>query len=193
MQRNANFWILMAVFQVLFGLAVFGLTRDYYLGRNESRPAMPHVPTGGMPADGWPKLTDAGSIDRLTGAAAAPPDLSSPQAIADQADVYFANGQYEQAAELYAKLLTFGPASADTHNNLGLTLQYLGRPDEALKVLHDGIALDPDHQRIWLTLGFVNARLGNIDEARTALTRATEVGSDPGIREAASGMLAELP
>ena len=40
---------------------------------------------------------------------------------------------------------------------------------EALSRLDEGVAADPGNQRIWLTLGFVNSQLGNIDEARKAL------------------------
>jgi len=78
-------------------------------------------------------------------------------------------------------------------NNLGLTLHYLGRSGEALTRLGEGIAADPGNQRIWLTLGFVNSQLGNVDDARKALTKATEIGTDESIREAANKMLEALP
>ncbi len=53
--------------------------------------------------------------------------------------------------------------------------------------------MDAEHQRIWLTLGFVNSQLGNTDQARLALTKATQVGGNASIRESAEKMLAELP
>jgi cytochrome c-type biogenesis protein CcmH/NrfG len=56
-----------------------------------------------------------------------------------------------------------------------------------------GITIDPDHQRSWLTLGFVNSQLGNTEQARIALTKATQVGSDDSIRQSASKMLQDLP
>ncbi len=42
-----------------------------------------------------------------------------------------------------------------------------------------GLAVDPTHQRIWLTLGFVSSQLGNTEQARTALTTAIELGPTP--------------
>ena len=39
MSRSPRFWTLLALFQVAFGLAVFGFTRAYYLDR--AKPARP--------------------------------------------------------------------------------------------------------------------------------------------------------
>ena len=74
-----------------------------------------------------------------------------------------------------------------------LTLHYLGRSNEALEKLAAGLKIDPQHQRSWLTTGFVNLRLGNATEARAALTKARDVGDDTQIRENAEKMLAGLP
>ncbi len=80
----------------------------------------------------------------------------------------------------------------ELYNNLGLTLHYLGRSDEALQKLKAGLAIDPSHQRTWLTTGFVNLRLGHEGEARAALTKARDLGNDPQIRESAEKMLADI-
>jgi len=89
--------------------------------------------------------------------------------------------------------LAFDPTNVEVHNNLGLTLHYLGRSEEALRRLNDGVALDSNNQRIWLTLGYVNSQLGNVEHARTALTKATQIGSNESIRQSAERMLDELP
>lgn len=47
--------------------------------------------------------------------------------------------------------------------------------------------------RGWLTLGFVNSQLGNIEQARSALTTAVRMDADNEIGQAAAEMLAELP
>jgi Flp pilus assembly protein TadD len=83
--------------------------------------------------------------------------------------------------------------NVNTYNNLGITLFYLGRSDDALRRLNEGIALDPSYQRIWLTLGFVNGQLGNFREARTALNRAVGMGADNEIGQSAMQMLDGLP
>jgi len=113
--------------------------------------------------------------------------------ISRQADIAFTNKQYDTAATLYEKLLSFSPNDAEIYNNLGLTLHYIGRSEEALRRLNEGVAVDGGHQRIWLTLGYVNSQLGNFEQARTALTNAIQVGGNESIRESATKMLEELP
>lgn len=191
MARNYKFWISLAAFEIAFGLAVFAITRQFYLddqapvttGRSLTNEAVT------MRSD---NITEADLAQfNLSVPAQSLPD--DPIQISRQANEFFAGAQYEQAAILYEKLLAFGPDSADTYNNLGITLHYLGRSDEALQKLNDGIAADPTHQRIWLTLGFVNSQLGNTDEARSALTTAMQVGTDEAIRKSATEMLEALP
>ena len=118
---------------------------------------------------------------------------SDPAAIYRRAEEFFAARQYDRAAQLYEELLVYSPEDAEIYNNLGLTLFYSGRPDEALRRLNEGVAVDAEHQRIWLTLGYVNSQLGNTEQARSALTQATRVGGNASIREAAEKMLVELP
>jgi Flp pilus assembly protein TadD len=72
-------------------------------------------------------------------------------------------------------------------------LQYLGRSTEALRALDEGIALDPTYQRIWLTLGFVNGQIGNIEEARKALTTAVQMGANSDVGQAAAELLENFP
>jgi len=191
MVRDGKFWMLMAVFQVLFGLAVFAVTRDHYMADTSS--PRPHATIVNPDVPAWPNSVSESSIARLsstvTGAAVVP----DPVEMSRQADAFFANKQYDKAAELYERLLEFNPGTADTHNNLGLTLHYLGRSSEALQRLEEGIEVEPQNQRIHLTIGYVNSQLGNTEKARKALTTAAEVGSDESIRQSALTMLENLP
>lgn len=191
MNRDSRFWIGMAAFQVVFGLAVFGLTRQFYLESPEPRSTAPAAATDSGP--GWTENITAANLEQFNLSVPAQTDMRDPIEISRQANSYFSNGQYAQAAELYEKLLDFAPGNADTYNNLGITLHYLGRSDEALARLNEGIAADSTHQRTWLTLGFVNSQLGNSDAARSALTNAVQMGSDAEIRRSATEMLESLP
>lgn len=191
MTRDFRFWTLLAVFQLGFGFAVFAVTRDYYVqepGRSNA-----HPPTTGQNAAAWPNGIAANEIARLGVPAADPFASQDPLQLSRQADVYFANRQYAQAAEMYERLLAFSPNNAELLNNLGLTLHYLGRSDEALQRLGEGVAADPDNQRVWLTTGYVNGELGDIDRARSALTNATLIGDNESIRQSAQEMLNKLP
>jgi Tfp pilus assembly protein PilF len=116
-----------------------------------------------------------------------------PLAIAHEADELFARKQFAEAAQRYEQLPALDSDNVDVYNNLGITLHYLGRSEEALQRLAEGAALDPQHQRLWLTTGFVNLQLGNTELARAALTKAITAGSDLSIRESAEMMLASLP
>lgn len=181
----------MAIFQVVFGLAVFAATRHHYLDKPpvikaESARVRPALPA-------WPDSAAGKASGQLGALPAMVSTVSDPAELQRMANEFFTNKQYDQAAAAYARLLMFGPDDVNTYNNLGITLFYLGRSDQALGRLNEGIAVDPSYQRIWLTLGFVNSRLGNIGEARAAL--ATAVGMDPNneIGQSASEMLDSLP
>jgi len=189
--RNFRFWISFAVFQVVFGLAVFAITRDYYIQDVEKVSA--HPPTIGQSTPVWPNGITETQIARLSSPAPSEPTIQDPIEISRRANDYFANRQYDRAAEMYEQLLAFSPNDAEIYNNLGLTLHYLGRSTEALGKLNEGVAADPEHQRIWLTLGYVNSQLGNTEQARTALTTATQIGTDESIRQSAMKMLEGLP
>jgi len=188
---NTKFWISFAVFQVVFGLAVFAITREYYVQDVEKVSA--HPPTIGQSAPVWPNGITETQIARLSSPALNEPTTQDPFEISRRANDYFANRQYDRAADLYEQLLAFSPNDAEIYNNLGLTLHYLGRSTEALGKLNEGVTVDPEHQRIWLTLGYVNTQLGNTEQARTALTTATQIGTDESIRQSAMKMLESLP
>jgi tetratricopeptide (TPR) repeat protein len=191
MTLNYKFWVSLAVFEIAFGLLVFAVTRQYYIGQAEPAHARQTPMTEVVPArSGNITEADLAKFNLQIPSQALPDD---PIEISRLANEYFGNGQYDRAAELYEKLLVYGPDNADTYNNLGLTLHYLGRSTEALQKLHEGIVADATHQRSWLTIGFVNSQMGNIEDARFALNNAIQVGDDEEIRRSATEMLGKLP
>jgi tetratricopeptide (TPR) repeat protein len=179
---------MLAVFQVAFGLAVFAATRQYYLTDAETVSAGPaHHSTTPLPAP-----SAESDLANLISAFPGPAAATDPVELSFRADEAFSNQQFGQAAELYERLLLADPGNADTYNNLGLTLHYLGRTPEALSVLNEGVAVDPDYQRIWLTLGFVNVQAGNLEQARSALTTAVQMDADTEVGQSAAHMLDAL-
>ena len=193
MNRSASFWMLLAVFQVVFGLAVFGITRQYYIeqGRSARPPstAAPHPMPAVPAANGEDDL--ARLISAMPGPGGAPP-TGNPDELALMGDQLFGQGQYPAAAEHYAAALAAGDRDVNTYNSLGLTLHYLGRSGEALQVLNEGVALDPGYQRIWLTLGFVHGQLGHTDQAVEALERAAGMDPDSDVGRSAADMLQQI-
>lgn len=181
----------MTLFQVFFGLAVFAITRDYYLKNMELASAQ--SPALEQPAVIWPNNISRTEIARLISPSVNLSAIQDPAELSRLANEYFANRQYDKAAEFYERLLVFSPNDVNTLNNLGITLHYLGKTTEALRWLNQGVVVDPDNQRIWLTLGFVNSQLGKTELARAALTTATQIGTDESIRQSAVKMLEDLP
>jgi Flp pilus assembly protein TadD len=193
MNRTTRFWFFMAVFQVIFGVTVFGLTRHFYSQPpNSPAPAQAtsHVAGAGLP-DTAPG-SDLQQLMNLFPAQPTQPATQDPQATLMNADNHFALGQFEQAAQGYSQLIGMGTVDADIYNNLGITLHYLGRSSEALTVLDQGIAIDPNYQRIWLTKGFVNSQTGNIEQARSALGRAVALDPRTEVGLSAQQMLNQL-
>lgn len=203
MGNDTKFWIGAVIFEIAFGLTVFAVTRAYYLGvgaRSTPEAATMGGATAGAPdpsALAWP----GAGADSGAAAVSAPlpsppqsgPTAMDPAALAAQADAYYANEQYADAADLYQRLLALEPQSVDVYNNLAITLHYLGRSDEAVAKLKQGLAIDATHQRSWLTLGFIESQLGDTEAAREALGKAAEPGGDETIRGAALKMLDSLP
>jgi tetratricopeptide (TPR) repeat protein len=190
-KRNRRFWVQLALFQVIFGLAVFFATRAFYL--DEPQPAASAArgtQTAAPHAVPPPSSQDdlAGLIARVPG-----PFGTDPDDLARQGDDFFSNGQYPQAAEAYQLAMRAGDLDVNTWNSLGLTLHYIGRTEEALAVLEEGLERDPAFQRIWLTMGFVSGQAGDFGRAREALRMAVEINPDSDIGQSAAGMLQGLP
>ena len=193
MTQKPKFWIAMAIFQVIFGLTVFGITRHFYQVDGEIvsfEPAVTNQSAFEWPDSGPKYESEQLDLSTFTQSTST---TENPAELLRQANEFFAGRQYDRAAEMYQRVLAFDPSNVDYYNNLGITLHYLGRSNEALRRLDEGVALDPLHQRIWLTIGFVNSQLGNIDRARTALTNAVERGAENEIGQTAARMLDELP
>jgi len=161
----------MAMFQIVFGLAIFAVTRQYYIQDSDT-------------------ATHQAPIESPT---FTPPVIEDPNEVARQANEFFANKQYDSAADSYERLLALDPNDVNTYNNLGITLHYLGRSTEALSRLEEGVSVDPTYPRIWLTLGFVNSQLGNIGQARAALATAAELDAEGDVGQSAATMLESLP
>jgi predicted Zn-dependent protease len=191
MIRSAKFWISMTVFQVAFGLTVFAITRQYYMHDQDKVSANASVMA--QPSPEWPEGNTESELEQLISSYPGQPTIEDPVVVLHQADAFYTSGQYEKAADLYEQLLATGSNDVNTYNNLGITLYNLGRSDQALRILNEGVAVDSTYQRIWLTLGFVNSQVGNTGQARLALTTAVQMGADTEVGRTATEMLGNLP
>ena len=186
-----KFWIPMTVFQIVFGLTVFTITRHYYI-QDPDNVSVDSAEIS-QPAFIWPDGQTEINPTQLNSSTFNQSSVEDPVEVTRQANEYFANKQYDKAADLYERLLVFAPNNVDTYNNLGITLHYLGKSSEAILRLNEGVAIDPTHQRIWLTLGFVNSQVGDTVQARSALNTAVKINADNEIGGSAIKMLEDLP
>jgi Tfp pilus assembly protein PilF len=190
MIRNTKFWLLMAVFQVAFGLTVFTITRQYYIHDDDKISTAPFPVQSAAPD--WPGQSAESDLEELISSYPSPYTANDPVTIAHRADEFYNQGQYDKAADLYRQLLNSGSQDVNTYNNLGITLHNLGRSAEAIHVLNEGVVMDSSYQRIWLTLGFVNSQIGHFEQARTALTKAVQLDPDTDVGQTAQQMLQGL-
>lgn len=213
MRRRVMLWSGFVAFQVVYGVVVFLAARELYEDQSAktdyaraqyqgaSRQA-PHPIPAGMPrTSGLAALPGSERItvedaERLVAGSTGekfPASSAGPKELASAADRHFAKGLYQQAATEYARILAMAPENVDIHNNLGLTLHYVGRSEEAIDILKKGIAIGGNHQRIWLTLGFVQSGMGDVDAARSSLSIAAKMDPDSRIGLEAKRLMGELP
>ena len=168
---------------------MFAITRQYYSQDQTSANASAMA----QPVPEWPERDTESELEQLISTYPGQQTIEDPVVVLHRADEFYTNGQYDKAAELYQQLLASGSNDVNTYNNLGITLYNLGRSDDALRILNEGVAVDSSYQRIWLTLGFVNSQVGNTGQARLALTTAVQMGADTEVGRSAQDMLGNLP
>lgn len=83
-------------------------------------------------------------------------------------------GKNEKAEATIKRAIDVYPRQANFHNSYGLLLRYLGRMDEAIAQWKQAIDKQIDLTWAWENLGSTYISLGQIDEARKALTQGLE-------------------
>ena len=87
-------------------------------------------------------------------------------------------GMKNEALNANQRSLHLAPLDAEAHNNLGNTLQALGRLAEAEACLRQAIALKPDFPEAHNSLGHTLQILGRLDEAEASLRQAITFRSE---------------
>ena len=77
---------------------------------------------------------------------------------------HFRRKRYRQALELFRTLLENDPDVASTHANIGTTLYYLDRSEEAIQSLERALALDPSLDSARTNLEKIRKRVRQLEE-----------------------------
>jgi tetratricopeptide (TPR) repeat protein len=212
MRRGLPLWSAIIAFQIIYGVSVFLVTRQIYQDQptatrqelymsQSAAQGLPHPILRGMPNENTVSLPGSERItiddaQRLAANTVSGMDSATsvgPEELSRIADEHFREGLFQEAAVEYARVLEQASDNVDVYNNLGLTLHYIDRSREAVKVLEKGIAIDAKYQRIWLTLGFVQWGMGDVNAARPALTKAVDLDPESRVGREAKRLLDELP
>jgi len=117
-------------------------------------------------------------IEKSSIASAAPP---TPGALTDAGFELTKEGNWEGAIRLYRAALEAEPGYGRASSNLGYALNRLGRYEEAIRVLSDGIAVTEDPNilhRLYDTRGFARSNLKKFAEAMDDFSRALELNDN---------------
>ncbi len=93
----------------------------------------------------------------------------------DRASEFAANGQLDKAVEAWQALLVRYPDDALAHNNLGIVLDRIGKPDDAAKEYEVALKLNPAYVRGHRNLALALMRTGHTEEALYHFKVALEV------------------
>jgi len=94
----------------------------------------------------------------------------TPEKAIEMAGRLFGERKFDQAERACRQIIAARPENADAHNILGVTLNALGKPEEAVSTLRRAIELAPAAASIYANRGEVLRQLKRPDEA--ALTAA---------------------
>jgi tetratricopeptide (TPR) repeat protein len=100
--------------------------------------------------------------------------------------------QYQEALEIFDKVLSMNSQLPEAWNNKGVALFNLGRMSEALDAYDKALALDPQYLEALRNKGFVLKRAGRLEEALICYNAVLEAGGDVLDLESKAEVLARL-
>ncbi len=112
---------------------------------------------------------------------------SSPQGDRNLAAIYFEAGRYDEAAELYRRLIAADPEDAALRTSLAGALGALGRYDEATAELDRAIEISPLNVEAYHNRAVIAERRGEVEQAIADYTRALRY--QPGYEPSRRAML----
>ena len=105
---------------------------------------------------------------------------TNPDKLYDAASKLKDQGDLAAAVEQLQKIVAAHPDHVQSHMALGVYLQKLGQPDEAIKHAVKVTELNPEDAFSFTQLSVIYQRCGRILEAEDAMARARAIQGNPG-------------
>jgi tetratricopeptide (TPR) repeat protein len=100
-------------------------------------------------------------------------------ALQHRGNVLFALNRLDDAKIAYEYALKLLPGDSGVWNNLGATLDAMGRPAEALEAFRHATHCNLPSQTAFVGIALIEIRAGKLDEAETALDQLAKLQPDP--------------
>jgi tetratricopeptide (TPR) repeat protein len=100
--------------------------------------------------------------------------------LAKQGEILHTQNEFEQAAQIYRRLIEIAPERRDTwQRRLALVSIDMGQIEAGLDELRAQAVAHPGDHELWLAIGLECEALGRVDEAEENLQRAARSAADP--------------
>ena len=87
-------------------------------------------------------------------------------------------GQYEEAVEIFDKVLSMNPQNTFAWNNRGVALFKADRPDDAVQSYNRSLEIDPENLDALRNKGFVLRSMGRLEEALECYSLVVKEGGN---------------
>jgi len=101
-----------------------------------------------------------------------------PEVLRQQGLSHFRAGNFDEAAELFRRVIELEPENSIVRNELGMTHVRLGRLEEAIACFQAAIKLNPELVEARYNLGTQLFKLSRYDEAIRALSETVRIAPD---------------
>lgn len=92
------------------------------------------------------------------------------------AKIRMANGEYEQARQVFQAVISENRNYIEAYDQMALAYQHMGQPDAACDVLERAAKLSPNSVQRQRRLGEVSLKLGNVGVAEKAFRKCIAIG-----------------
>lgn len=105
-------------------------------------------------------------------------DPKNPRYWYNVATIYYQDKRFDEAVELYKKVIDHDPERLEARNNLGVVYADMGRNDLAEQEFSSILKSDSTYLQCYEPLSYIYFQTGKLDECRRLYRKASELGHD---------------